>query len=78
MYQPKELVISSKIEDRDEYLSLIKAMRRLDKKDQVIIALISSGFTRIESGKLVGITRNAVGKRYTKAIIKLKEILMEE
>lgn len=67
----------SQIDDRDDYLSLLNAIRGLDKKDQIIIALVSSGFTRIESGVLVGITRNAVGKRYTKAIIKLKNMLAE-
>lgn len=75
--QLEELSIPSKIDERDDYLSLLDSIRGLEKKDQIIVALISSGFTRIEISRLVGITRNAVGKRYTKSILKLRQTMTE-
>jgi len=73
-----ELSVPDAIEQHDTYLELYDAISKLDIKDQFIVALISSGYTRIEGGRIVGITRNAVGKRYSKALRRLKEILEEE
>lgn len=70
-----ELSVPSGEEEHDLVLSLHEAIAKLEPKDALIIALISSGYSRIEGSRIVGITRNAVGKRYSKAIRELKELL---
>lgn len=73
-----ELAVPSYEDTFDLYLALISAVHSLDKKDMFIVALISAGYTRIEGGRIVGITRNAVGKRYAKAVQKLYTLLQED
>lgn len=76
--QFKELSEPAMLDQHDNYLALDSAFSKLSRKDQFIVALITAGYTRIEGDRIVGITRNAVGKRYTRAINLLRSILQED
>lgn len=72
-----ELSVPFEEDEHDTKMELYAAISELDPRDRLIVALISSGYTRIDGSKIVGITRNAVGRRYSESIQQLKTILLK-
>ena len=50
-------------------------VKRLPPNERVVVALRAAGFTQEECGKLIGLTRPAVGAIHSRAMDALKERL---
>lgn len=56
-------------------MTLYDAVARLSPKQRIVVALISAGYNRTESGSILGLTRQAAGATYKRALKKIRELM---
>lgn len=59
-------------------IALNDAIQQLSVKQRVVVALILAGYNRDESGKIMGLTRQAVGAIHKRAIKRIRSYLIEQ
>jgi len=60
------------------HMTLEEVVQRLSPKQRIVVALISAGYNRTECGRIMGLTRQAAGATFKRAITKIRLLLSEE
>jgi DNA-directed RNA polymerase specialized sigma24 family protein len=79
----KPLEVNMRLSDDEEgqiftEMALYDAVKQLSTKQRMVVALITAGYTREECSTILGITRQAVGFIYKRAIRKMRTYFSDE
>lgn len=57
------------------HMALVEVLQQLSPKQRIVVALICAGYSRTECGMILGLTRQAAGATFKRAIFKIREAL---
>lgn len=68
------MINRSEEEEISNRLELVELISKLPVKQRVVVALRAAGYTQEECGKILGVTRAAIGFSYKRAVRRMRQL----